>query len=127
MRIVIGKIGLDGHDVGMRLIARRLTQAGAEVIYLGKRNTPEHFVVAATQDDADAIGVSSLTGGLAELTLELADQLQEQGMSDVRLVAGGLVEPDDAARLEERGIVTFGPGDSIDDVVSHLLGPGDAT
>ena len=121
MRIVIGKIGLDGHDVGMRLIVKRLTEAGAEVIYLGKRNTPEHFVAAAVQDDADVIGVSSLTGGLAELALDLADQLQAQGMGDVRLVAGGLVEPDDIARLEERGIASFGPSDSIDDVVSHLL------
>ena len=127
MRIVIGKIGLDGHDVGMRLIAKRLTEAGAEVIYLGKRNLPEHFVAVATQDDAEAIGVGSLTGGLAELTLELADQLKEQGMSDVRLVAGGIVESDDAARLEQRGIATFGPGDSIDDVVAHLLGRSQAS
>ncbi len=127
MRIVIGKIGLDGHDVGMRLIAKRLTEAGAEVIYLGKRNAPEHFVAAAAQDDADAIGVGSLTGGLAELTLELADQLQQHGMSDVRLIAGGIVEATDAARLAERGIATFGPGDGIDAVVTHLLGQGDAS
>jgi len=122
MRIVLGKIGLDGHDVGIRLIARRLTDAGAEVIYLGKRNTPEEFVAVALQDDAEAIGVGSLTGGLVELTLELADLLAAQGMGDVRVVAGGTVEPDDVARLAARGISTFGPGDSLDAVVSALLG-----
>ena len=127
MRIVLGKIGLDGHDVGMRIIAKRLTEAGAEVIYLGKRNTPEHFAAVAVQDDADAIGVGSLTGGLAELTLELADLLEQQEMHDVRVVAGGILEPDDAARLADRGITTFGPGDRIDDVVSHLMGLGECS
>ncbi len=122
MRIVVGKLGLDGHDVGVRLIAKRAIDAGAEVIYLGKRNTPEDFVAAAVQDDADAIGVGSLTGGLAELTLELADQLVAQGMEDVRLVAGGIVEPGDRTKLQERGIAVFGPGDSVDAVVAELLG-----
>lgn len=124
MRIVIGKLGLDGHDVGVRLIAKGARDAGAEVIYLGKRNTPEDFVAAAVQDDADAIGVGSLTGGLADLTLELADQLVAQGMDDVRVVAGGIVEPAERARLEERGIAVFGPGDSVSAVVAELLGPG---
>lgn len=125
MRIVLGKIGLDGHDVGVRLIAKRLTDCGAEVIYLGKRNTPEDFAAVAAQDDADAVGVGSLTGGLAELTLELADQLAAQDMEDVRIVAGGIVEPADVARLEERGISVFGPGDSVDAVVKQLLGTED--
>lgn len=122
MRIVVGKIGLDGHDVGLRLIAGRLRDAGAEVIYLGKRNTPERFAAVAEQEDADAIGVGSLTGGLVELTLELSDLLRERGMGDVRLVAGGIVEADGAARLAERGIPSFGPGDPINDVVNCLLG-----
>lgn len=124
MRIVIGKLGLDGHDVGVRLIAKRATEAGAEVIYLGKRNTPEDFVAAAVQDDAEAIGVGSLTGGLADLTLELVDQLAAKGMQDVRVVAGGILEPAERGRLQERGIAVFGPGDTVDAVVAELLGRG---
>lgn len=122
MRVVLGKIGLDGHDVGLRLIAKRLIDAGAEVVYIGKRNTPEDFLAVAMDEDADAIGVGSLTGGLAALTLELADLLAAQEMPDVRLVAGGVVEPHEAQQLTERGIPVFGPTDSLDEVVQALLG-----
>ena len=122
MRVVLGKIGLDGHDVGLRLIAKRLIDAGAEVIYIGKRNTPEDFLAVAIDEDADAIGVGSLTGGLAALTIELADLLAERKMPDVRLVAGGVVEPHEAQQLTERGIPVFGPTDSLDEVVQALLG-----
>ena len=122
MRVVLGKIGLDGHDVGLRLIAKRLIDAGAEVVYIGKRNTPEDFLAVAIDEDADAIGVGSLTGGLAALTIELADLLAERKMPDVRLVAGGVVEPHEAQQLTERGIPVFGPTDSLDEVVQALLG-----
>ncbi|GAC1608937.1 MAG: cobalamin B12-binding domain-containing protein [Mycobacteriales bacterium] len=122
MRVVLGKIGLDGHDVGLRLIAKRLIDAGAEVVYIGKRNTPEDFLAVAIDEDADAIGVGSLTGGLAALTIELADLLIAKEMSDVRLVAGGVVEPHEAQQLRARGIPVFGPSDGLDDVVQALLG-----
>ena len=122
MRVVLGKIGLDGHDVGLRLISKRLIDAGAEVVYIGKRNTPEDFLAVAVDEDADAIGVGSLTGGLAALTIELADLLAEKVMSDVRLVAGGVVEPHEVEQLNARGIPVFGPADSLDDVVQALLG-----
>lgn len=122
MRVVLGKIGLDGHDVGLRLIAKRLIDAGAEVIYIGKRNTPEDFLAVAIDEDADAIGVGSLTGGLAALTIELADLLADREMQDLRLVAGGVVEPHEVEQLAARGIPVFGPADSLDDVVQALLG-----
>lgn len=122
MRVVLGKIGLDGHDVGLRLIAKRLIDAGAEVVYIGKRNTPEDFLAVAVDEDADAIGVGSLTGGLAALTIELADLLADREMRDVRLVAGGVVEPHEVEQLTARGIPVFGPADSLDDVVQALLG-----
>jgi methylmalonyl-CoA mutase cobalamin-binding domain/chain len=122
MRIIIGKIGLDGHDVGIRLLARELRDAGAEVIYLGKRKTPEDFAVAAEQEDAAAIGVGSLTGGLADLTIELKEILDSRGMNDVRIVAGGIVEKEDEAALERIGVQFFGPDSPLSDVVNALLG-----
>jgi methylmalonyl-CoA mutase C-terminal domain/subunit len=120
-KVVIGKLGLDGHDVGLRLIAAQLRDAGAEVVYLGKRNTPEGFVQAAEQEDASAIGVGSLTGGLAELTVELMGLLRERGLGDVRIVAGGIVEPDERRLIESLGIAFFGPGSSVADVVRALI------
>lgn len=121
-KVIIGKIGLDGHDVGIRLIARELRDAGAEVIYLGKRQTPEDFVAAAEQEDADAIGVASLTGGLTELTLELVELMRARGLGDVPVVAGGIVEPDDEQVLRDMGIEFFGPDATLADVVRALMG-----
>jgi|FreactcultuFSWF8_1027224.scaffolds.fasta_scaffold00176_56 methylmalonyl-CoA mutase C-terminal domain/subunit len=122
MKIIIGKIGLDGHDVGIRLLAKSLRDVGAEVIYLGKRQTPEDFVAAAIQEDADAIGVGSLTGGLADLTLEMQDGLIKEGLGDIRIVAGGILESEDEAMLQSAGIRFFGPDSSLSDVVNALLG-----
>lgn len=122
MKVIIGKIGLDGHDVGIRLIARELRDAGVEVIYLGKRNAPGDFVVAAEQEDAEAIGIGSLTGGLAELAAELVEELDAKGLSHVRVVAGGIVEPEDEANLVRLGVSFFGPDAAIGDVVHALMG-----
>lgn len=125
MRIVVGKIGLDGHDVGVRLLARRLRDEGAEVIYLGKRNTPEDFVVAIEQEDADAVGIGSLTGGLAELTAELVEELRVRGLEHVRVVAGGIVEAPDEVAMAEIGVRFFGPDAPLADVVDSLMGRGE--
>jgi methylmalonyl-CoA mutase cobalamin-binding domain/chain len=122
VRVVIGKIGLDGHDVGIRLLARELRDAVAEVIYLGKRNTPEDFVVAIEQEDAQAVGIGSLTGGLAELTDELVQDLRSRGLEHVRVVAGGIVEPEDEASMAAIGVRFFGPDAPLRDVVDSLLG-----
>lgn len=124
MKIIIGKIGLDGHDVGIRLLSRALRDKGAEVIYLGKRQTPEDFVAAAEQEDAAAIGVGSLTGGLAELTLEMLALLKESGMNDILVVAGGIVEPEDEDVMRRAGVVFFGPDAPLSDVVAALMGEG---
>ena len=120
--MIIGKIGLDGHDVGIRLLARELRDAGVEVIYLGKRNAPEDFVVAAEQEDAEAIGIGSLTGGLAELTSELMESLDARGLGQVRVVAGGIVEPEEEEAMAKLGVSFFGPGTSLSDVVHALTG-----
>lgn len=124
MKVIIGKIGLDGHDVGIRLLARELRDAGAEVIYLGKRNAPEDFVVAAEHEDAEAIGVGSLTGGLAELASELVEALHAKGLDHVRVVAGGIVEPEDEDAMTRMGVAFFGPDAPLTDVVNALMGDG---
>jgi len=120
-KVVIGKIGLDGHDVGIRLLARELRDAGAEVVYLGKRNAPEDFVAAVEQEDADAIGIGSLTGGLAELADELVQALRAKGLEHVRVVAGGIVEREDEASMALIGVPFFGPDAPISDVVRCLI------
>lgn len=124
MRVVIGKIGLDGHDVGIRLLARELRDKGVEVIYLGKRNSPEDFVAAIEQEDAEAVGIGSLTGGLAELTEELVRELRVRGLEHVRVVAGGIVEPEDEESMADIGVDFFGPDAPLSDVVDALIGGG---
>jgi methylmalonyl-CoA mutase C-terminal domain/subunit len=122
VKVIIGKIGLDGHDVGIRLLAKELRDAGVDVVYLGKRNAPEDFVIAAEQEDAQAIGVGSLTGGLAELTVELVDTLAAKGLGDIRVVAGGIVEPEDEQTMRDVGVSFFGPDAPLSAVVNALLG-----
>lgn len=122
MKVLLAKIGLDGHDVGIRLIARRCVEEGAEMIYLGKRNTPEAVVAAAVQEDVDAVGVSSLTGGLATLTLEILAGLRTEGYNEIRVVAGGIVESEEAQALERAGVPLFRPGDPVESTVAALLG-----
>jgi methylmalonyl-CoA mutase C-terminal domain/subunit len=120
-RILIAKPGLDGHDRGAKVIARALRDAGMEVIYLGLRQTPEMIVEAALQEDADAIGLSILSGAHMSLLPRVVELLQQTGLDDVMVFAGGIIPDEDVPVLKEIGIRgIFGPGTSTEDVVAFV-------
>ena len=114
--MVIAKPGLDGHDRGAKIIARALRDAGMEVIYTGLHQTPEQIVETAIQEDADAVGVSILSGAHMTLVPRIVDGLRESGADDVLVVVGGTIPQDDAEELKGRGVVAvFGPGATTSD------------
>src|SRR6266571_2757737 len=104
IRVVIAKAGLDGHDRGAKVIARSLRDAGMEVIYTGLHQTPEQIVETAIQEDADAVGVSILSGAHMTLIPRILDLLRENGAEDVVVVVGGTIPNDDARQLKEQGV-----------------------
>jgi len=121
IRVVIAKPGLDGHDRGAKIIARALRDAGMEVIYTGLHQTPEQIVETAIQEDADAVGVSILSGAHMTLVPRIVEGLNENGADDVLVVVGGTVPPDDAAELKKRGVAeVFGPGATTGAIVDFL-------
>jgi|SRR5687768_12985949 methylmalonyl-CoA mutase C-terminal domain/subunit len=121
IRVVIAKPGLDGHDRGAKVIARALRDAGMEVIYTGLRQTPEQIVGAALQEDADVIGLSILSGAHMHICPRVMELLREQGMTDVRVVVGGIIPDVDIPRLNEIGITgIFLPGTPMDTVVQFI-------
>src|SRR5439155_762692 len=103
IRVVIAKAGLDGHDRGAKIIARALRDAGMEVIYTGLHQTPEQIVETAIQEDADAVGISILSGAHMTLVPRILDGLKENGADDVLVVVGGTIPTEDARELRERG------------------------
>jgi methylmalonyl-CoA mutase C-terminal domain/subunit len=114
-RIVLAKLGLDGHDVGVRLIGKALVDAGFEVIYLGKRVPTEAIVQAAIHEDADAVGVSCLSGGLGHFAARTSEQL---GAAGIPVLAGGIDEPAEIALMLAAGVrCHFGPGTEVSDIV----------
>ncbi len=118
---MIAKPGLDGHDRGAKIIARALRDAGMEVIYTGLHQTPEQIVETAIQEDADAVGVSILSGAHMTLVPRIIDGLRGAQADDVLVVVGGTIPPDDAAALEEKGVAAvFGPGATTGDIVDFL-------
>ena len=120
-RILIAKPGLDGHDRGAKVVARALRDAGMEVIYTGLRQTPEMVVEAALHEDADAIGLSILSGAHMPLVERIMALLKENQMQDVPLFLGGIIPNEDVARLKEIGVAgIFGPGASMDDIVAFI-------
>jgi methylmalonyl-CoA mutase C-terminal domain/subunit len=123
IRVVIAKPGLDGHDRGAKIIARALRDAGMEVIYTGLHQTPEQIVETAIQEDADAVGVSILSGAHMTLVPRIVDGLRASGADDVLVVVGGTIPPDDAEELKKRGVAAvFGPGATTTDIVDFLQG-----
>jgi methylmalonyl-CoA mutase cobalamin-binding domain/chain len=123
IRVVIAKPGLDGHDRGAKIIARALRDAGMEVIYTGLHQTPEQIVETAIQEDADAVGVSILSGAHMTLVPRIVDGLRANGAEDVLVVVGGTVPQDDADELKAHGVAeVFGPGATTGEIVDFLRG-----
>jgi len=121
LRILIAKPGLDGHDRGAKIIARALRDAGFEVIYTGLHQTPEMIVEAALQEDVDAIGLSILSGAHMTLFPAVLDLLRQRGVDDLPVFGGGIVPPEDIARLKAEGVrEIFTPGTSTRDIVSFV-------
>ena len=121
--MVIAKPGLDGHDRGAKIIARALRDAGMEVIYTGLHQTPEQIVETAIQEDADAVGVSILSGAHMTLVPRIVDGLRANGADDVLVVVGGTIPQDDADELKALGVAeVFGPGATTGEIVDFLRG-----
>ena len=121
IKVLIGKVGLDGHERGALVVAMGLRDAGMEVIYTGIRNTPEQIVTAAIQEDVDAIGLSSLSGGHMAQFGRVMKLLAKEKVEDVLVFAGGIIPEDDVAKLKKLGIEqVFGPGSSIESIVQFV-------
>jgi methylmalonyl-CoA mutase C-terminal domain/subunit len=120
-RVVIAKVGLDGHDRGAKVIARALRDAGMEVIYTGLHQTPEQIVETVIQEDADAVGVSILSGAHMTLIPRILELLRENEVDDVLVLVGGTIPTDDASELKELGVAEiFTPGVPTSAIVGFL-------
>ncbi len=122
-RVVVAKVGLDGHDRGAKVVARALRDAGFEVIYTGLRRSPEEVVEIALQEDADVIAVSILSGAHMTLIPRILNLLKERGADDILVIAGGTIPEDDAEQLKRMGVRgIYPPGTLIEQFVSDLRG-----
>jgi methylmalonyl-CoA mutase C-terminal domain/subunit len=123
IRVVVAKPGLDGHDRGAKIVARALRDAGMEVIYTGLHQTPEQIVETAIQEDADAVGISILSGAHMTLVPAIVEGLRANGAEDVLVVVGGTIPQDDAEELRKLGVAeVFGPGAPTSEIVDFLRG-----
>ena len=123
LRIVVAKPGLDGHDRGAKVVARALRDAGMEVIYTGLHQSPAQIVDTAIQEDADAIGVSVLSGAHLVLFEELMAQLREHDAADIVVFGGGIIPDADIPALTEMGVAqVFGPGTPMQEIVDWVTG-----
>ena len=121
IRVLVAKVGLDGHDRGAKIIATSLRDAGMEVIYTGLRQTPEMVVNAALQEDVDAIGVSILSGAHMTVFPKIMELMKQKGMDDVLLTGGGIIPEGDMKALNQMGVgQLFLPGTSTKDIVDYI-------
>ena len=121
IRVLIAKVGLDGHDRGAKVIATSLRDAGMEVIYTGLRQTPEMVVTAALQEDVDAIGVSILSGAHMTVFPKIARLLKEKNMHDVLLTGGGIIPEEDMNQLQQEGVgKLFAPGATTAEISDYI-------
>lgn len=121
IRVLIAKVGLDGHDRGAKVIATALRDAGMEVIYTGLRQTPEMVVKAALQEDVDVIGVSILSGAHNTVFPKIISLMLENKMDDVLLIGGGIIPDDDVKELNNQGVAKlFPPGTTMDEIISFI-------
>ena len=121
VRVLVAKVGLDGHDRGAKVIAAALRDAGMEVIYTGLRQTPEMVVAAALQEDVDAIGVSILSGAHMTVFPKLLNMMKEKGLDDVLLTGGGIIPDEDMKTLNEAGVgKLFPPGTTTSDIAAYI-------
>jgi methylmalonyl-CoA mutase, C-terminal domain len=123
IRVVVAKPGLDGHDRGAKVVARALRDAGMEVVYTGLHQTPEQIVETALQEDADAVGLSVLSGAHMTLFARLVELLQRKGATDVLVFGGGIIPEEDIPKLAELGVArVFTPGATMHEIVDWLRG-----
>jgi methylmalonyl-CoA mutase C-terminal domain/subunit len=123
IRVLIGKVGLDGHDRGVKLVARSLRDAGMEVIYTGLHQTPEQVVNTAIQEDVDAIGLSVLSGAHNTLLMRILALLKDHDAGDIVVFGGGIIPDEDIPKLKASGVkALFRPGTAMSEVVSFVKG-----
>jgi methylmalonyl-CoA mutase C-terminal domain/subunit len=121
IRVLVAKVGLDGHDRGARVIATSLRDAGMEVIYTGLRQTPEMVVAAAMQEDVDAIGISILSGAHNTVFPKVYKLMQDQGLTNVLLTGGGIIPEEDSAALQAAGVGRlFAPGTPTSEIADYI-------
>ncbi len=121
IRVLLAKPGLDGHDRGVKVIARALRDAGMEVIYTGLRQTPEMIVNAAVQEDVQIVGLSILSGAHMTIFPRIASLMKERGLGDVLLFGGGIIPEDDIPKLKAEGVTEiFLPGASTEDIIQFI-------
>ncbi|MFH1974155.1 MAG: cobalamin B12-binding domain-containing protein [Pseudomonadota bacterium] len=121
LRVLIGKLGLDGHDRGAKIIARALRDAGMEVIFTGLRKTPQDITRIAVEEDVDVIGISLLSGAHETLLPELCRLLKENDAGDIAVIVGGIIPKDDIPVLKQAGVkAVFGPGDTTKEIIKYV-------
>jgi methylmalonyl-CoA mutase, C-terminal domain len=123
IRVVVAKPGLDGHDRGAKIVARALRDAGMEVIYTGLHQTPEQIAATVIHEDADAVGLSILSGAHMTLVPRVVDLLKQEGAGDVLVTVGGTIPADDVPELKRRGVAAvFTPGATTAEIIEFLQG-----